>query len=272
MKSWRSKSQRNAGFAVAILALWGLSPAVDPKTVVAAAVATLTAERHGVTMNREHYAYGERGPGHNVRNERDELDLRKDGRLVAIRILSESNNGNPASADQIAKDQAQDDRQLPADDYVLPTTASALSDYQFSAGACTECPAGSEAIAFTSVVRDDSHGDGLVAIDLASKHVLWMQFSPSVMPSHVDSASVSMTFGRALPDLWDMLGEKSRYDGHMLFIHGYATVERTDSEYRRFASLDDGLRALHHDETSGRSGSGGSPPSTNGRSFGASHR
>ncbi|MBV8602333.1 MAG: hypothetical protein JO359_12280, partial [Candidatus Eremiobacteraeota bacterium] len=90
---------------------------------------------------------------------------------------------------------------------------------------------------------DDEHGDGIAAIDLATHHFLWIQFSPSVNPSHVDRATIAMTFGRVLPDLWDLVGEKQRYDGHVLFMHGWAEVKRTFSGYRRFASVQDALNA-----------------------------
>lgn len=244
MKSWLSKSLRDAALCIAAaLAAAAASPGPDAAAIASDATRTLAAERHGVTAYVVHYSYEERGPAHLKTNGSDELRVRQNGNLVAIKILSEQSNGNPASSPDVAKDQAKMDRQLPSDDYVLPLTAQGLADYKFGNAACTECPSGSEAIAFTSLKRDDEHGDGIAAVDLASHHVLWLQFSPSAMPSHVDSASITMTFGRALPDLWDVVDEKQRYDGHVLFMHGWAEVKRTYKDYRRYPDVKDALQA-----------------------------
>jgi hypothetical protein len=244
MRSLPSRSLRKGIVCFGLaLAVGASAPPPDASTIVLDAVRTLTAERHGVTAFDVRYTYEERGPGHDKTSEVDEIRLRDDGRLAAVRILRELNDGNAVSSGDLAKDQAQIDKQLPPDDYALPLASDALAEYRFAPGACTECPAGSEVIAFTSLKRDDDHGDGLMAVDLATHHILWLQFAPSVMPSHVDTASVTMNFGRVLPDLWDLVDEKQRYDGHMFFIHGWAEVRRTFAHYRRYPTLDQGLSA-----------------------------
>jgi hypothetical protein len=53
-----------------------------------------------------------------------------------------------------------------------------------------------------------------------------------------------MTFGRTLPDLWDIASEHQHYTGHLLFIHGSADVAVTRSPYRRFDSVEQARAAV----------------------------
>jgi hypothetical protein len=256
MKSWPSRSPRRPWFPPpfdelgAILCLvatvmLGAAPAPpDAPAMAADAVRTLVAEQHGIVGFKQVYTYQERGPGHNTTRETDELDLESDGRLVGIEILRQESNGNVASPDDVAKEQARVNAQLPADDYILPLAAANLADYRFAPATCTQCPAGAAAVAFTSLKRDDDHGDGIMVTDLASHHIMQLEFAPSVLPAHVDSAAIVMHFDRVLPDLWDLVDTKQRYDGHLLFIHGWAEVRRSYSDYRRFTTLEEGLREL----------------------------
>ena len=231
--------------AIACIALLGTAadPAA-PDAIVAGAVRTLETQRHGIIAFAQHYTYEEHGPGHNTSRQVDDRRLSENGRLVAVHIVREASNGQPESTEQVAKDQAADDRQLPEEDYRLPVGREALAEYRFSPAACSQCGPDQRAIAFTSIQRDDQHGDGTMIVDVAARHIVQLSFAPSVMPAHVDSASIVVRFGQVLPDLWDVVEYRGRYNGHMLFIHGWAQVVRVYSDYRRFATLDQGLAAI----------------------------
>ena len=233
---------------IASLAMLGSSAASatagDPAATVAGAVRTLSAQRHGIIAFDVLYAYREHGPGHNTSREVDEIRLRNDGRLIALRILREVKDGKATAQSELAKEQAAANEHLPGDDYRLPVTAEALADYRFTTAPCAPCSPGVEAIAFTSLKRDDDHGDGMVFVDTALRHITRLTFAPSVLPNHVDSAAIVMLFGQVLPDLWDLENETQHYDGHVLFIHGGAEVTRTYGSYRRFATLEQGTAAL----------------------------
>ncbi len=212
---------------------------------VAEAARLLAAERLGVTAYRLHYDYREYGPAHNKTVVEDSLRLRNNGLLVRVRLLSSVSNGNVASHDDLAQKQSQLDKHLPDEDYRLPVESDALRDYRFSyAASCAGCPAGSTAILFTSIVRDNGHGDGTLAIDPTSHEVLRVEFRPSVFPSHVDSGTIVTVFGRVLPDLWDVVETKQHYTGHLLFMHGGADIDQVYGSYKRFGSLAEGFAAL----------------------------
>jgi hypothetical protein len=222
------------------------APQPDAAATVADAVRVLAAERHGVTSFLFHYNYREYGPAHNKTLVEDSMRLRNDGALVSVRLLSRFSNGVAASREEIAKRQADLDKHVPDEDYRLPLTREALSEYRFSYARtpCAACPPGSVIIAFVSRVRDDGHADGIVAIDPLADRFLRLEFHPSVLPKHVDSGTIVMRFDRALPDLWDVVEISQHYTGHMLFMHGGADVDQVCSGYQRFATLTAGLAAL----------------------------
>lgn len=213
---------------------------------VAAAVRVLAAERHGVIAFRLRYDYREYGPAHNKTVVEDSLRLQDNGVLVRVRLLSSVSNGNAASHDDLARKQGQLDKHLPDEDYRLPLQSEALRDYRFAYAdsGCSGCPAGTVAIAFTSLVRDDGHADGTLAIDSGSHHVLRLEYRPSVFPGHVDSGTIVTLFGRVLPDLWDVVETKQHYTGHLLFMHGGADIDQVYTGYERFGSLAEGFAAL----------------------------
>jgi hypothetical protein len=221
-------------------------PETEAGTMAADAVRVLAAERRGVTSFRFHYDYHEYGPAHNKTLVEVSLRLRDDGKLVKVRLLSRSSNGLPVSGADLAKQQAELDKELPDEDYRLPLSPDALGEYRFSYAQtpCARCPQGSVAIAFVSRVRDDGHGDGVMAIDPVSHHVLLMDFRPSVLPARADSGKIVMRFGQVLSDLWDVAETTQHYTGHVLFMHGGADIDQVYSTYQRFTTLSDGLAAL----------------------------
>jgi hypothetical protein len=230
--------------AAAALVLAAAVPSAGPPVpdAIAQAVRALAAERRGVTAFHRHYAYEERGPGHDKTLVVDSIRVRENGRLAAVRLLDRIENGKPDSPEALAKAQADADKQLPGEDFRLPLAAEALSDYRFEVlPVCEGCAAGSVAIAFTSVVRDASHGDGTVTID-AAHHIAALAFHPSALPAHADSGSITIRFDRVLPDLWDVTVTHEHYTGHVLFLHGWGDVVQTDSAYRRYPSVEDALQ------------------------------
>jgi hypothetical protein len=145
----------------------------------------------------------------------------------------------------IAKEQADLDKTAPSEDYLLPVTEAALAEYRFGAPArCDGCDDGVVDVPFTSLKRDDSHGDGALRIDERTHRFVRVAFHPSELPKQADSAAVTVTFGRALPDLWDVVEEKGRYTGHLLFIHGTYDSTTAHSGFRRFDTLEAGNKAL----------------------------
>lgn len=219
------------------------TPVPDAASELRDAVRTLANERQGVTALHRHADSEQRAPGHDASLDVQSGLLRDGDRVDAVRIYSQITNGAPASAGDLAKAQADADKTLSNDAYWLPLREDQIAGYRIENGSCDGCAPGTVAFRFTSLKRDESHGDGTVVID-ASHHIVRVDFVPSAFPKYVDKASVTMTFGQVLPDLWDVVEMRQHYSGHVLFVRGGADITTTFSNYRRFASRDDGLKAL----------------------------
>jgi hypothetical protein len=217
-------------------------PAFDAAGVIGDAARTLASERRGVVAMHRHVAAQQHAPGHDGSIDEQAGLLREGNHVVAVRVYSRQSGG--AAGATLAKAQTDGDKNLPDDDYQLPLREEFLSDYTFETAGCDGCAAGTVAIHFKSLKRDQTHGDGVAVVDTASQHFVRLDFVPSVLPQHVDKASISIVFGRALPSLWDVLEMDQHYSGHMLFLSGGADITTTLDNYRSFKSRKDGLKAL----------------------------
>jgi hypothetical protein len=217
----------------------------DVPAALRSAVKTLAAERHGIIAFHRHFSTDRRAPGNNQRTAAESARVVQDGHTVNVKLYQRTTDGVAATAEDLATRQAALEKSLPGDDYTLPVTEKLLADYQFGTpSACAGCDRGVVAIPFTSLKRDDNHGDGTVYVDESARHILRFEFKPSVNPKEVDSGEILVTFGRATSDLWDVVTVKQRYGGHRLFIRwSYETVA-THTAYRRFDSLDEARAAL----------------------------
>lgn len=239
-----------AAACTAALALTGAAPrgtpapSPDPEAaaVVAAAARTLAAERTGIVALHRHIAAQQHAPAHDGSLDEQAGLLRDGNHVIAVRVYATQSGG--ASGQTLVKAQADAEKNLPDDDYQLPVRAEFLGDYTFATAPCEGCASGSAAVRFTSLKRDATHGDGIAVIDTATHHFVRVDFVPSVLPEHVDKASISLVFGKALADLWDVLEMDQHYSGHVLFLSGGADITTSLSNYRRFKSRDDGLKAL----------------------------
>jgi hypothetical protein len=243
-----SRSFATLGVATGLLLTLprGVTAAVEPDVpnVLREAVRTLATERQGFTAFHRHADSEQRAPGHNASLDVQSGLVREGDRVVAIRIYGQITNGKTSSADDLAKAQADADQKLSNEDYWLPLREDQIADYKIGSGTCGQCSPGYVAIAFTSLKRDENHGDGTMVVDPTSHHIVRIDFVPSALPKHVDKASVAITFGRVLPDLWDVVEMRQHYAGHVLFISGGADITTSLTNYRRFASREEGLRAL----------------------------
>lgn len=216
-------------FLGAVAAL-GASPAPAGGTLVEDAARTLAAGRHGVTAFSLAYRYTEHGPAHNVDRSARAIVLRDDGAVVKVRTFGDDSN-KPTYVE---------------DDYHLPIETKYLTEYRFTNGtaACDRCPSGAIAVDFTSLKRDDEHGDGTMWIDGSSSHFVALHFHPSVLPAHTDSADIDVAFGEVLPNVWDVTVAEQQYNGHTFVFHGWGHVQQKQIDYRRYASVAEGLTAL----------------------------
>jgi hypothetical protein len=236
-----------AGLALGGLFGTALAAAGDPDVPVALRIAikALATEQRGITAFHRHFVSDQHAPGHNERIEVESARLRQDGHEVAVRLYHRTVNGVATTSDELAKEQAALDKHLPGDDYRLPVTEDSFAEYRFGESThCSGCDDGVVAIPFTSLKRDDDHCDGTIYVDERNRRVLRLESKPSVLPKQADSGEITVTFGRATSDLWDVVSVKQRYSGHLLFIHGTFETTATHSGFHRFESLEQARSAL----------------------------
>ncbi len=234
------------------LLLWGASwlaaiasPEPEVPVVLRTAVKALAEQRHGITVLHREYASDLHAPGRNEHTDVVSARVRQDGRIVAVRLYRKTVNGAAVAADELAKEQAALDKKPPNDEYRLPFSEESLAEYRFGPpAACTGCESGVVAIPFTSLKRDDDHGDGTVYVDEHARHITRLDLKPSVNSKQADSGEITMTLGKVTPDLWDVVWVKQRYAGHRLIAHWTFETSATHSAYRRFDSLDAARAAL----------------------------
>jgi len=218
------------------------APAFDATAAVTDAAQALATERNGIVAMRRHLAAQQHAPAHDGTLDEQAGVLRDGARVIAVHVYSLQSAGSAGAT--LAKAQAGAEKNLPDDTYQLPLREEFLADYTFAGAVCTGCAAGTVSVRFTSVKRDETHGDGVAVIDTVAHHFVRLDFTPSVLPKFVDKASISIVLGRVLPNLWDIVEMDQHYSGHMMFLSGGADITTTLGNYRRFATHNDGLKAL----------------------------
>lgn len=158
-----------------------------------------------------------------------------DGRLVRARMLRYTINGSAASASQSASVIQAYEHPKPGDVFEAPWDARWESQYRDVRRGNT--------IAFTALVTTYGHGNGSFTFDRAGD-VTSYAYSPTVMPQHATSGTVSGRRAAVLPGYWAMTAEQQHYSGHYSIFGASATVTLTQSAFQRYASLAQALRAL----------------------------
>ena len=217
-------------------------PAFDATAAVTDAVRALATERMGIVAMHRHVTAQQHAPAHDGTLDEQAGLLRDGNRVITVHVYSRQTGG--AGGATMAKAQTDADKNLPDDSYQLPLREDFLADYTFESAACAACADGNVAVRFTSVKRGETHGDGIAVIDTASHHFVSLDFVPSVLPAHVDKATISIAFGAVLPDLWDIVEMDQHYSGHIVFLSGGADITTTLGSYHRFKSRADGIKAL----------------------------
>ncbi len=238
---------RSAALAFCVLALSlpiARASGPDVPTPLREALRTLAADHHGLVGFHRHYVLDQRAPGHNQHDENDSGRLRNAGRLVCAHRYSGNAAGKQFTPDDLSKINAQFDKKPPGEDFQVPLSPDALSDYRLAPAACSGCGPGLIAISFTSLKRDANHSDGIFVIDGRNGRLTQVECHPNVLPKQADSGTVTVKFGRVTPDLWSIVEVHQHWTGHVLFIHGSRDIMVTNSNYRRFISVDQAHKAI----------------------------
>ncbi len=153
----------------------------------------------------------------------------QDGALVAVRMLSYTINGKNASSAQIESAVQSYEHPKPGDVFEAPWRPASAQDYR-------DVDTGPGAVAFTAIVRSYGHGDGSFTYDTAY-NVTSYTYSPTVMPQHARSGTVTGHIAQVLPGYWAMTDESQSYSGSYAIFAAHATLQITQVDFRHFATL-----------------------------------
>jgi hypothetical protein len=232
--------------AVLLLALAGAAPAVRPDD--AAALVRGVAESHAaaargvVVFDVTTRTQVRGGPYH-----RDDLEKAAyvvvDGKPSRKRVLQLAEGGRAAGGDALERASAKPDGPLSRFGMRLPYASEAVDAYAFEA---PRAEGGETVIAFRTTVRDESHGDGTMALD-AQRRPVRVVFHPAKLPEHVSEATVTVEFGTVATGRWDVTRIERAFSGRLGIIRGHVGSTSTYDAYRTFPTLDLGHAAIERE-------------------------
>jgi hypothetical protein len=208
----------------------------DVPAVVERAARLAAHDHQGVVAYRLHRTSDlHAGPYH--RSDDVELAVAFDAdRLVKIRVLRDRTNGKDAGAAAKADLERTLAQSTPAEGFAVPFDLRHLTEYRYIGGSEGE-------VGFTSLRRDDRHGDGTFSVN-ASGAVVRLTYTPNVLPRYATSANISDDRAQVLPDFWATVREEQRYDGRYGPFHGSGTVVSVEDDFERFADAGAAIAAV----------------------------
>jgi len=214
--------------------------------IVEHAVAAYEAEVRGAIGMMRHFTTGiQAGP---VRHSETSVSgvLLSDGAFSKIKYYQVTQDGKAFDAQKLAQRDSQTNTDWAAGKIFFkePYDRRFTGDYQFEVStSCTDCPAGTVDVAFTSAIRDAQHGNGTMLIESSSGRVQKLTYSPNAFPPHANSGTVTETSGGS-SGIWYVTRIDESYRGHELILTGTGTFTGTFDQFRRFPSVTDGDAAL----------------------------
>lgn len=243
---------KHAAIAASILALTGTAMVTAPTRagspipeIVERAAAFNAEATSGVIVEERHIELNaSAGPMH-FSQANDAMVLLQNGDYKRLRYLRIVENGKPLAPDRVAQEEEQNNAELLRGKsfFKQPFDEHYLRDYTFAPAAC-ECAPHRRAIAFTSVVRDDQHGDGTMILDETSGKPITVSYTPDVLPEHASTGTTTETFGEAAPGVWTTISIQREYGGRVAIFHGNGVmIERID-HVQRFPDSNAGIAYL----------------------------
>ncbi len=217
------------------------APTNSIPTVVQQAAQTAALENSGVTVHERHITLAaEAGPARFTESN-DAIMLMIDGQYTHIHYLRIEEKGHTLGPNDVAKRETANNQDLErgAGVFKQPFDRRYIADYQYTTVPCV-CNAGEIDVHFTSLMRDDQHGAGTMRIDQATGHVMQLTYTPNVLPDRANSATISETFGQALPGLWTIVRIDRVYSGRVLFVSGHGTVSEVLDHFHHFTNAGTG--------------------------------
>jgi hypothetical protein len=161
----------------------------------------------------------------------------QDGTLVSIHITKDTIGEKDADAAQRAQATDQYVHPRPAAVFHAPWDPRFLNEYSYTISSPTT-------IAFTSLVKDTSHGSGTFTID-GHDHVVSYQYVMSANWPYATFGQISGQRVEVLPGYWAMVSQTEEFRGRYSIFSGRASADVTQTSFQRFATVADAVRAAN---------------------------
>jgi hypothetical protein len=205
------------------------------------------AELHGAIGMQRHFSTTiKAGPIRHTETSESGV-LFNNGAFVKMKYYSIVDDGKAFSTDKVATRESQANADWAAGKIFFkePYDRRFFADYGYSPPqACTGCPAGLLVVNFTSAIRDDQHGNGMMWIDSATARVKELIYTPNALPQHATSGSITEFTSNVAPGIWYVTRIDETYQGKVAIIKGTGQFSGSFDRVRRFASAAQGEAAL----------------------------
>jgi hypothetical protein len=170
------------------------------------------------------------------------LMVLKDGIPVKIVMERLVTNGKEASREQVQKQEAQTNATFKEGKgfFKAPYDARYLESYRFELEDCADCAPGSTAIRFSSTVKDDQHGKGVMILDEA-KRIREVRYTPNAYPPNVTQGKLALKRDEVGKGMFGIRTLSVDYQGAMGPLKGSFVMEQRNEGFRRYASLEEAL-------------------------------
>lgn len=168
--------------------------------------------------------------------------VQKDGLPVRVVMARLVTNGKEASRDQLKEQESKTNATFKEGKgyFKAPYDARHMDDYTFSLEACADCAPGMTAIRFTSALKDDQHGKGVMLLD-AAKRIREVRYTPNAYPPNVTRGNVLLTRDEVGNGLFGLSGLKLEFHGAMGILKGSFVMDQRNEAFRRYATVEEAL-------------------------------
>ncbi len=131
-----------------------------------------------------------------------------------------------------------------------PYREAYLGEYRYALAACRSCTPNESAIHFEGIGHDMAHAFGLLVVDRTTGRIVASSETPYKLPWPTRGGSLDATWGD-VAGTWLPIGVRGRFVGRIGPFIGHAVYRQDLSDYRRYATVADAVRALKSEPEGG---------------------
>ena len=168
--------------------------------------------------------------------------VQKDG--IPVRIVMERvvTNGKDTPADELSKQEAKTNASYQEGKgyFKAPYDTRYMDAYTFQLDSCSDCAPGSTAIRFSSSLKDEQYGKGMMILDEAMR-VREVRYTPNAYPPNVTRGALTLLRDEVGKGLFALRNVKVDYQGAMGPLKGTFVMDLRNEGFRRYASVDEAI-------------------------------